>query len=106
MRAIGRSESLEIRDRFPHGMRVRAISRETGRDRQTIQQIVTAAAPRFLDPYTEYIRQRTQEGCWNSVVGFDAMRAQGYPGGLTQVRASIAQLRPVVDGHAIPPAER
>ena len=80
MRAIGRSESMEIRDRFQHGMSVSAIRRETGRDRKTIREIVTAAAPRadhgparapqprFLDPYTEYIRQRTQEGCWNSVV--------------------------------------
>ena len=59
MRAIGRSESMEIRDRFPHGIRVSALRRETGRDRQTIQQMVTAATPRFLDPYTEYIRPRT-----------------------------------------------
>ena len=107
MRAIGRSESMEIRDQFQHGMRVSAISRETGRDRKTIQQIVTAAAPRadhgparapqprFLDAYTEYIRQRTEEGCWNSVVVFDELRAQGYPGGLTLVRAFMARLRPV-----------
>ncbi len=77
MRAMGRSESLEIRDRFPHGMRVRAIRRATGRDRKTIREIATAAAPRFLDPYTEYIRQRTQEGCGNRAVVFDAMRARG-----------------------------
>ena len=95
MRAMGRSESLEIRDRFPHGMRVSALRRETGRDRKTIHEIVTAAAPRFLDAYTKYIRQRTQEGCWNSVVVFDAMRAQGYPGGLTLVRAFMARRRPV-----------
>ena len=107
MRAMGRSESLEMRDRVQHGMRVSAIRRETGRDRQTIREIVTAAAPRadhgparvpqprFLEPYTEYIRQRTQDGCGNSVVVFDAMRTQGYPGGLTLVRAFIARRRPV-----------
>ena len=96
MRAMGRSESMEIRDRFQHGMRVSAIRRETGRDRQTIREIVTAAAPRFLDAYTEYIRQRTQEGCGNSVGVFDAMRAPGYPGGLTLVRAFMARRRPVM----------
>ena len=110
MRAIGRSESMEIRDRYQQGVRISALSRETGHDRQTIRDIVVAAAPRPAEPsaparrlhllarYEEYIRQRTQEGCWNTTVLLDEVRAQGYPGGRTTLKDFVAPLRP----HAAP----
>ena len=71
---------MEIRDRYPQGVRISALSRETGHDRRTIRDIVRAAAPRpadppgrgraprLLAPYEEYIHQRLQEGCWNTAV--------------------------------------
>lgn len=106
MRAIGREESMEIRDQYQHGISISALSRETGHDRKTIHDIVTAAAPRMeggaprnpqlrlLTPYAEYIRQRIHEGCWNSAVLLDELRAQGYRGGRTLVKDFLAPLRP------------
>lgn len=66
---------MEIRDHYQQGVRISALSRETGHDRQTIRDIVRAAAPRsaeppapLLTPDAAYIRQRTQESCWNTAV--------------------------------------
>ena len=97
---------MEIRDRFHQGTSISALSRETGHDRGTIRDIVHAAAPRPADPpgragrprrltpYAEYIRQRTQEGCWNTAVLLDEIRAQGYTGGRTMLKDFLQPLRP------------
>ncbi len=55
---------MAVRDQYRPGMSISALSRETGRDRKTIHEIVTVPAPRayhgparvsqprLLDPYT------------------------------------------------------
>ena len=96
---------MAMRDQYRQGMSISAVSRETGgtgrrftrssRPRRPGRTMgrpgLAAPTPR---PLPRYIRQRTREGYWNSVVVFDEIRAQGYPGGLTLVRAFIAGLRP------------
>ena len=102
MRAMGKSESMEIRDRYPQGVRISALIRETGPHRQTIRAIVRTTAPRSAEPpaparrppllalYAEDIRQRTQESCRNTAVLSDELCARGYPGRRTTRKDFVA----------------
>jgi transposase len=49
--------------------------------------------PRKLDPYKPRIDQVLGDGVWNAVVIFRALRAAGYTGQLTMLRAYIAPKR-------------
>ncbi|MCY0898545.1 MAG: hypothetical protein OWU33_06340 [Firmicutes bacterium] len=108
MRQIGRSEQMALYDELKRGKSISPWHRETGYDRQTIRpgkqagdagfradpSEVREARPRLLDPYKEYIRERVQEGCWNTAVLFDEIRAQGYQGGRSLVKDFVHPLRP------------
>jgi len=48
---------------------------------------------RLLDPYKPYLHQRWQEGCQRGVTLYSEIKAQGYPGGLTQLRDYLRTLK-------------
>jgi transposase len=85
------------------GMSQRAIARELGMHRQTVQRYVKAeTAPvrvrrasrkGILAPYEDYLRTRWQEGERNGMALWREIVAQGYPGGRSNVARLVTQLR-------------
>ena len=85
------------------GMSQRAIARELGLHRQTVQRYVKAeTAPvrvrrasrkGILAPYEAYLRRRWQEGERNGMALWREIVAQGYPGGRSNVARLVTQLR-------------
>jgi transposase len=77
--------------------------RHLGLDRKTIRKYLKAERPlhprqkrrqaSILDPYYEYILTRWEQGCHNGQLLLKEVRAQGYPGGDSLVRALVARLR-------------
>ncbi|GAB7389254.1 IS21-like element ISMac9 family transposase [Bacillaceae bacterium] len=95
-----------IKEMKRRGMSISQIAEELGRDRKTIRKWLQESSPGSyqrttnrkskLDPYKDYIRQRMEEGCFNAVVLFDEIKAQGYDGGLTTLRYFMRPLRPTI----------
>lgn len=87
-------------------MYISQIAEELGRDRKTIRKWLSqdepktyqrkVSKPRKLDPYKDYIRSRMEEGCINAMVILEEIQAQGYSGGITQLREFMKPLRPTV----------
>lgn len=111
-RRIARYE--EVRRLHREGWSGHAIARTLRLSRTTVQSYLTSEAapilrPRArkrskLDPYKEHLERRWREGCHNAQVLLDEVRAQGYRGGHSVLRAYVATLRqrpPVV-----PPSAR
>lgn len=95
-----------IKELYRTGVSISAIARRTGRDRKTIRRIIlrplklapTLRRPRKqrarkLDPYIAYLEQRIQDGVLNAEKLFTEIRAQGYPGGRSQVKAFVQPFR-------------
>ena len=88
---------------FAGGWTISAIAAHTGLCRKTVQKFVQASvfperkerAPRRcgLDPYKAYLDTRWQQGCHNAALLGSEIRAQGYGGGDTMLRAYLATLR-------------
>jgi transposase len=84
------------------GWSQRAIAQETGLHAQTVAIYLRAGqfperAPhpprgRVIEPYLDYLRQRWEQGEHNGRLLFEAIRAQGYPAGLTEVYIAIQRL--------------
>jgi transposase len=80
-----------------------AIRQHLGLDRKTIRNYLNAERPlhprqkrrqaSILDPYYEHILTRWEQGCHNGQLLLKEVRAQGYPGGDSLVRALVARLR-------------
>jgi transposase len=85
------------------GLSQRAIARELGLHRQTVQRYVKAeTAPirvrrasrqGILAPYEDYLRKRWHEGERNGMALWREIVAQGYPGGRSNVARLVTQLR-------------
>lgn len=56
----------------------------------------------LLDPYSDYLCQRFQEGCSNAFQLFEELQAKGYRGGKITVRNFVARLRKGLPGVARP----
>lgn len=92
-----------IRDMRNQGIYISDIAKLTGRDPKTISKWLkqneyptytrTIKKPSKLEPYKEYILQRMNEGCFNAVVIFDEIKAQGYAGKTTILRDFMKPLR-------------
>jgi transposase len=106
MRRWERSVRVAIPDALPQGQSLSQIHRETGVDRNTIRKVQAAGSAglrddppparsrsSLLDPYHQYIRQRLAEGCWNTAVLCDEIRAQGYQGGRSILKEFVRPLR-------------
>jgi transposase len=97
-------ERFMIKALYRKGVSISDIARQTGRDRKTIRKLVTApllSAPKprqpkpcKIDPYVPYLEQRMQEGVFNARKLYGEIRAQGYSGGETQIRAFVHDRRP------------
>ncbi len=95
-----------IKELYRKGVSISTIARRTGRDRKTIRRIIQRPlmpAPtlrrarkrrtRKLDPYMPYLEQRIHDGVLNAEKLFTEIRAQGYPGGRSQVKAFVQPFR-------------
>lgn len=98
---------MAIHDDLQRGKSITQIHRETGVDRATIRKVKTGGYPEpgattpparrrpsLLDPYHEYIRERVRQGCFNTAVLYDELRAQGYGGSRTILKDFVRPLRP------------
>lgn len=90
-----------------------AIARSLRLDRKTVRRYARCATPptspapatrrrSLLDPYTADLARRWQEGCRNAALLWQELRAAGYRGSATTVRAYLAPFR----DHPRLPAQR
>ena len=97
---------MEIRVLAKHGMGVREIAREVGMSRNTVRRYLRdEEAVRYkerprrsakLDPYRAYIAARLAAAAPETIqanVLLEEIRARGYAGGYTMVKAHVAALR-------------
>jgi transposase len=92
-----------IKELYRMGWSLSDIARHTAHDRKTVRRVLAkpllpAAKPRKvrkrkLDPYSEYLRKRMDEGVWNAHKLYGEIRTRGYAGSETQVRGWMHPLR-------------
>jgi transposase len=107
MNMVKNGEFFMIKEMRKNGMYITQIADELGRDPKTVRKWLkeevpteykrTNNKPRKLDPYKDYVMQRMKEGCINSVVILDEIKAMGYSGGITILRGFMHQYRPIVN---------
>jgi len=98
---------VEIEVLHRRGMGVRAISRETGVARNTVRTIIRgmsdgrygprSARPGKLDEYKDYLRERLRGAGkihLTATVLLREIRADGYGGGITQLKEFLVSVRP------------
>jgi transposase len=92
-----------IRDLYNRGLSISDIARCSGHDRKTVRKVIAAPLmptpkrrkqrARKLDPYIDHLRKRMGEGVWNAHKLYTEIKALGYTGSETRVRAWIHPLR-------------
>lgn len=118
-RAVGRlaasqrSRHAAVQALVAGGLSVSAIARLLHLDRKTVRRYARSETPpeagrparrrSRLDPYLAHLTRRWDEGCRNAALLWREVRAQGYRGSATTVRAALAPLR---DRPLPPPARR
>lgn len=98
--------AMEIRVLAKHGKGVREIAREMGVSRNTVRRYLRdeeaarykerPKRPAKLDPYKDYISARLTAAAPDAIqanVLLEEIRARGYAGGYTMVKAYVAELR-------------
>ncbi|ETT36327.1 IS21 family transposase [Paenibacillus sp. FSL P4-0338] len=96
-----KEEYLAIQEMKQKGMRVSQIAQLLGRDRKTISRWLESKPPEDhpsfsmpkLAPYKDYIYQRMNDGCLNSVTLLREIRHLGYQGESTLLREYMRPLR-------------
>lgn len=92
-----------IKEWYRKGISVSEIARRVGRDRKTVRKAILTPLEvkqsrrpreRKIDPYIAYLEQRMAEGVFNARKLYKEIKAQGYPGGETQVRDYVQYRRP------------
>jgi transposase len=96
-----------MKGQYRKGVSISEIARQTGRDRKTIRKAVTGAsqpsgkkrqrrarAVRKIDRFERYLKQRMNEGVYNTRKLYRELRERGYTGGLTQVIVYVQPYRP------------
>lgn len=99
---------MEIRVMARQGKGIREIAREMGISRNTVRRYVReTGAPRYkarrprpmkLDPYKAYLTERVRlaRPAWlPATVLLREIQAQGYGGGISQLKAFLAPMKPV-----------
>jgi transposase len=92
-----------IKDLHKKGLSISDIARCSGHDRKTVRKVIAGPLlptpkPRKrrahkLDSYVDYLRQRMDAGVWNAHKLYTEIKARGYTGSETRVRAWIHPLR-------------
>jgi transposase len=100
---LGGRTVKQIYELRAEGQSVRAIARALGVARNSVRKYLRAdeipkARPRpkrgsKLDPFRRHLEQRIAEGMVNCVVLLRELRAQGYIGGYSLVKAAVQPLR-------------
>jgi transposase len=94
---------ITIRDLAAQGQSIRAIAEQTGLARNTVRKYLRGtpeAAPRprrtsKLTPFTTQIRRWIHEDrLWNCPTMLERLKAQGYTGSLSILKAFVTPLRP------------
>lgn len=101
-------------DLYRKGVSISEIARRTGRDRKTVQKYVKGGiqAPkkrakrrvkreRKISAYEGYLKQRMNEGVYNTRKLYRELRERGYSGGLTQVILYVQPYRPKREEQAV-----
>jgi transposase len=92
----------EVLARLARGEPVKAIARELGIDKKTINRWrqrgawrprAPRAYPKAIDVYRPFLERRGPEVGWNGVVLLRELRAQGFTGGYQQVQRALQPLR-------------
>jgi transposase len=93
----------EVQRLRAEGLSLRAIAAQMGLARGTVCKFAhtntfperrpRARYPSIMDPYEDYVRQRWEEGCQNATQLWRELRARGFTGSLSNVRARIARWR-------------
>lgn len=99
---------MEIRVMARQGKAIREIAREMGVSRNTVRRYLREeGAPRYperlarrtkLDPYKAYLTERVRQArpVWlPATVLLREIRAQGYGGGISQLKAYLSPMKPV-----------
>lgn len=84
----------DIEELRRYGWSYRKIAKELGIDRRTVRKYLVgpatvpeygprAAAASKLEPFKEYLKERTDAGVWNGQVLLRELRERGYSGGYT-----------------------
>ena len=90
---------MEIQQLHHEGVSVSEIARRLSMDRKTVRKYLRQA-PRAcarkpkrwrIDPFRAYLRERWEMGVANASRLFTELQKRGYAGGVTQVRAVVAQ---------------
>lgn len=103
---LTQEQAVEIRILARQGESIRQISRHTGLSRNTVRRYLRdEQARRYgpralratkLDPYREYLNERIEHARpdWiPATVLLREIRARGYPGGISQLKAYLAPLK-------------
>lgn len=93
----------QVKALHARGWSTTAIHEQLGLDRKTIRKYLSNEGPlpprqsrrraSILDPYYESILLRWEQGCRNGQLLLNEVRAKGYSGGDSLVRALVARLR-------------
>lgn len=94
---------LTIHELAAQGVSLHQIARQLGLARNTVRKYVRGAAvpaarppkPHKLDPFKDHIRRWVQQDhLLNCVTMLERLRPLGYTGGISQLKAFVAPLRP------------
>lgn len=104
---LTKETQVEIHVLHKQGKSIREIARLTGSSRNSVRKVIRGEAkaaygprkPRSskLDPFRDYVRERVLAASPDHIpatVLFREIRERGYPGGISQLKAFLAQLRP------------
>ena len=105
---LTQEQAVEIRVMVCQGKGIREIAREVGVARDTVRKYVRdVGTPRYkaresrrtkLDPYRTYLTERVRQArpAWlPATVLLREIQAQGYGGGISQLKAYLALMKPV-----------
>ncbi len=102
---------LMIKEKATKGKSAYAISKEIGISKNTARKYMTAPAaphglkgthkPSKLDDYKPLIHALLDQGIYNCVVLLERLRAAGYDGGISILKAYVSPLRPAGNAPAV-----
>ena len=111
-----RERYAQVHALLAEGESIRAIGTQLGLARNTARRFAHAQSPEellvnngtgyragLLDEFTPYLHGRWNEGCTNATRLFEEIRARGYRGRASMVRAYLQQFRTTAHIPALPP---